>query len=218
MKYLAIILSLFITACDSQPTADSLDSKAQSAMTLEATREAGMPNVTHYAERKALKMILELRDRDAPTWTYRTDMNGKYHLVCPSIGFPIPYATQYTNPMRIVWPVTGSFTTLPQADPNSLFMPSSADATFIRCINYTTGKVEVAYSEDKVNAYSHFRRDAVIDPPYFNDGGVPYPVDDKGNPIVPAEELAHYYYAMFHAVPAPKENTDAKIPVAIIKH
>ena len=34
-------------------------------------------------------------------------MNGGYHKVCDSLGYGLPYATQYTNPFGYVGPNEG---------------------------------------------------------------------------------------------------------------
>jgi hypothetical protein len=74
---------------------------------------------------------------------------GKRRLVCKSLGYGIPYATQYTNPQRIQnW--AGHPIVIPQADPNGLFSPGSADATWVICINPNTGKPEPVLEENRI--------------------------------------------------------------------
>jgi hypothetical protein len=42
-----------------------------------------------------------------------------------------------------------------QADPNGLYMPPSADATWIYMINPNTGKPSPQYFEDKVDVFTY---------------------------------------------------------------
>lgn len=73
-------------------------------------------------------------------------MNGVLHLLCKSIGFGIPYATQYTNPQK--WAATGIV--LPQADPNGMFSPTSADGTWVLCLNPETKEVSPVLVEPRL--------------------------------------------------------------------
>jgi hypothetical protein len=74
------------------------------------------------------KLLLELRDEQISTFTYISNNSG-LHFICNSVGYGLPYATQYTNPER--YHVNGA--NLPQPEPNDLFMPSQADATWVLC-------------------------------------------------------------------------------------
>jgi hypothetical protein len=79
------------------------------------------------------------------------DMNGRLHKICDSIGYGIPYATQYTNPERVVNPYTNAITTLPQADPNGLYSPASAEGTWVLCSNPNkSGDVAPVYIEPRI--------------------------------------------------------------------
>jgi hypothetical protein len=52
-------------------------------------------------------------------------MDGTLIHVCDSIGYGIPYAVQYSNPMKSPG--------MPQSEPNGLFPPSSAEGTWVMC-------------------------------------------------------------------------------------
>jgi len=149
MKNVLLLLSatLFLIACDE--SADYKQSMQQEAITMDATNAVGMPAVPNHWERKQLKMIYELRDKAIPTITYTQDMNGKLHKLCDSIGFGIPYATQFTNPQHID-PSNSHFVVLPQADPNSLYSPSNAEGTWILCISPETKEMSPLYVEPRV--------------------------------------------------------------------
>ena len=96
-----------------------------------------------------MKDILELRDQNTPTTTYIVDLNGNRHKLCDSIGFGLPYATQYTNPQRISGDGHG-YVTLPQADPNGLYSPASAEGTWVLCVNPKTKKAAPLYIEPRI--------------------------------------------------------------------
>ena len=88
-----------------------------------------MPSVPNFRERKLLKDIIEMRDQDGlVTYTYIVaEATGQLILLGESIGYGIPASTQFTNPMKR----EGVEITLPQADPNGLFSPSSSDGTWV---------------------------------------------------------------------------------------
>lgn len=112
--------------------------------------QVGMPAIVNFQEKRILKDIIELRDKQISTFTYIMDMNGKLHKVCTSVGYGLPAATQFTNPQRQAGGAQGGYITLPQADPNGLFSPSSADGTWVLCVNPKTGKTAPVYMEPRI--------------------------------------------------------------------
>lgn len=151
---LACAIAATFTACD--PTSETSDQKqhhAQEQLSSEANAQVGMPSIVNFQEKRMAKMILELRDTALATTTYTQDMNGVLHKLCDSVGYGLPYATQYTNPQRVAksleTPEHGNIT-LPQADPNGLFSPPSADGTWVLCKDPNGSKVMPLYVEPRV--------------------------------------------------------------------
>lgn len=143
-----LFLSLFV-ACDVEESSDMKQRHQQEELSKQGNQQVGMPGITNFQEKRMLKMILELRDTEIKTTTYIVDLNGQLHFLCNSVGYGVPYGVQYTNPMRIVWE-SSHVTTLPQADPNGLFSPPSADGTWVLCLNSETKKISPVYIEPKV--------------------------------------------------------------------
>jgi hypothetical protein len=106
----------------------------------------------NFAEKRMMKDIIELRDQMKPTYTYIVDMNGRPHKICDSLGYGLPYATQYTNPQQDTYYTTSSaqHVVLANADPNGLYSPASAEGTWIMCLNPNTKKAEPQYIEPRV--------------------------------------------------------------------
>ena len=145
-----IFLCLAMTACDPQPpSSDQLDRERQEKLSKESSMQVGMPAIVNFQEKRILKDIIELRDKQISTFTYILDMNGKLHRLCTSIGYGLPAATQFTNPQRKDGGQYGNIA-LPQADPNGLFSPSSADGTWVMCLNPKTGKAAPVYAEPRI--------------------------------------------------------------------
>ena len=135
MKRLFILLPLLaIISCTqpSGPSSDDIQRGQQEAILKEATAQTGMPAIKNFRERKLMKDILEMRDQDGLiTYTYienvvptiahgRTVLHGKFTLLGESVGYAIPYATQYTNPQKSETFWEHGAIALPQADPNGL--------------------------------------------------------------------------------------------------
>jgi hypothetical protein len=144
-----------LTACGPVPQQSSteLERKKQEELSLRGVQSVGMPAVVNFSEKRMMKDIIELRDRMQPTYAYVVDMNGKLHKFCDSLGYGLPYATQYTNPNMDTYYSQQNQTAhvvLPQADPNGLYSPAAADGTWVMCINPKTKKAEPQYVEPRI--------------------------------------------------------------------
>ena len=143
---LLIVIPFILAGCIEDTSADK-ERKAQEHMSMQAVNAVGMPAIVNFAEKRLMRDILELRDRNPPTITYiRVAMTGEYKKVCDSVGYGLPYATQYTNPMM----ASMKGYALPQPDPNGLFSPASAEGTWVVCIDPATKKIGVLYIEDRI--------------------------------------------------------------------
>jgi len=133
-------------------SADQKQADQQEKILQEGTAQTGMPAIKNFRERKLMKEIIELRDQSGVnTYTYlHSEQTNKLTLVCESVGYPLPYATQYTNPSQIADHYQGSYAILPQADPNGLFTPSSAEGTWVMCKNPNGKDVKPVYVEPRV--------------------------------------------------------------------
>jgi len=148
---LAVAVStLGLTACGPQPESSTqIERKKQEELSLQAVQSVGMPAITNFAEKRMFKDILELRDRSVPTTTYLVGMNNQLTKLCDSVGYGLPYATQYTNPQRVYSDAHG-YGTLPQADPNGLYSPASAEGTWVLCVDHKDGKAKPIYVEPRI--------------------------------------------------------------------
>jgi hypothetical protein len=152
MKYiLAICAVASLAACSPEiKSSNQIERSKQEELSKMAVQSVGMPAVVNFAEKRMMKDIIELRDQNVATTTYIVDMNGKMHKVCDSVGFGLPYATQYTSheSYQKVW--EGKWDKMPQADPNGLYSPASAEGTWVQCVNPKTKKATVVYIEPRI--------------------------------------------------------------------
>jgi hypothetical protein len=156
MKHLITLCAISMLAgCGQEraPTSNEIEHHKQEELSLRAVESVGMPAIINFAEKRMMKDILELRDQNVATTTYIVDMNGNLHKICDSVGYGLPYATQYTAPQRVArgfeTPEHGNIT-LPQADPNGLYSPASAEGTWVLCIDHDSKKAKPLYIEPRV--------------------------------------------------------------------
>lgn len=158
MKRLAFgFLACFaLTSCyGNRNSSDAIQQNQQEQILKAATAAVGMPNIKNFRERRLLNQILEMRDQESfTTYTYLwAESTGKWKFFCDSVGYPIPYATQYTNPEKIEtinWTSTSHTEVIPQADPNGLFSPASAEGTWVVCKDPNGDGTHPVYVEPKV--------------------------------------------------------------------
>jgi hypothetical protein len=163
MKFIITLLTL--ASCDLSPSSDYAMREAQEKQLQEANNSVGAPAIVNWREKRMVKENYELRDQEGLiTYTYTfAEYSGKLTFFCNSIGYGIPYATQFSNPEKVTY--AGSGITLPQAEPNSLFMPTSAEGTWVQCKVPGVDKVVPVYMEPRVVVVPFELPDAEPAPP-----------------------------------------------------
>jgi len=145
---------LALASCNEiQSSSDVIQQAQQERILKEGTAALGMPAIKNFREKRLLKDIIEMRDQDGlTTYTYIiAEQTGKLIFLGESIGYGIPAATQYTNPQKIAdWSQQGGFAILPQADPNGLFSPASAEGTWVILKDSKSNATKPVYIEPRV--------------------------------------------------------------------
>lgn len=131
-----VLGSLIAVACGS---VDSQRSIEQEQNLQQAAAQVGLPSITNFQEMRLAKQLYELRDTQISTYAYLQSNDGSLRCLGTAIGYGIPYSAQFTNPEGL----NGR----PQAEPNGLFMPPEASATWIMLLNPETGKASPVYVE-----------------------------------------------------------------------
>ena len=167
---MSIVLGMFIlmsnSGCEettkSQPSADEQLAKQTEQAMQEANRETGYPAITNFQEKKTMKYIYELRDQEnlichAYFFNELKGELGAYIGKC--IGYGLPYSTQFSNPEKVEvyneWSSStygkgGVYGTLPQPEPNGLFMPGGLSATWLLLIDPETNEPRPVYIEPTI--------------------------------------------------------------------
>lgn len=147
---------------DRKKTADMQQQEKQEKIQREGTQQIGLPKIVNFRELRILKDIQELCDQQGiVTYTYLfSEMTGKFTYLGETVGFPIPYSTQLTNPEKVIKFADSKYyyagtqpSTIPQADPNGLFKPQSSEATWILLKNPKTGDIQPMYMESRVACF-----------------------------------------------------------------
>ena len=146
-----LVLLFIVIGCKYKQSSDDKQRQQQEVLLAEGTAQVGMPAIVNFRERKLLRQILEDRDNTTLiTYTYVwNEFNGKKVFFCNSIGYGIPYATQFTNPQKVV----GTYDrvhVIAQADPNGLFSPAAAEGTWVMCKDPNGPKVRPVYVEPRI--------------------------------------------------------------------
>lgn len=150
-----LLISPILSGCEEvYKNSDKVQQIEQEKSLKESVSQIGMPAIKNFREKKLLKEILELRDQTGLiTYVYIvSEMTGKLVYLGEAVGYGIPYATQFTSPQKDISVNTGSSVhmALPQADPNGLFSPASADGTWILMKNPNGKEVKPVYIEPKI--------------------------------------------------------------------
>jgi len=174
MKNTILILSvicsfLLVAGCETyQASSDQKQSEQQERILQEGTSQVGMPAIKNFRERKIVKQLLEMRDQsNLVTYSYventiptvvrgYTALGGKFTYLGVTIGYGTTYATQFTSPQKVVYVRSTSTYSqvLPQADPNGLFSPASAEGTWIM-MKDPDGNVTPQYIEPKIATFTY---------------------------------------------------------------
>lgn len=158
--FLLVVLFLTFVGCLEDEVRTTSSDEVQRAQTeqmlSEAQRQIGMPNIKNFQQRKLMKMIYELCDReDLICYAYiKSDYKGELFFIGKCVGYGIPFSAQFTNPSKMGYVKGGQYAlnpyTLPQADPNGLFMPTSSSATWLMMIDPKTNKPRPVYIEPEI--------------------------------------------------------------------
>ena len=136
---IALIGIVLLGACGGVDTQRAVQ---QEQSLQEANAQIGMPAIVNFQEMRLVKQLYELRDKEIATYAYLQAMDGSLRCLGEAIGYGIPYSAQFTNPVS-----PSSASGRPQAEPNGLFMPDSASASWIMLLNPETKKASPVYVE-----------------------------------------------------------------------
>jgi hypothetical protein len=159
---LVTILSTMGAGGGCENTTDTQKRQTEDILSYADKKTGGMPRIINYFELAFAKRIMAKRDDAISTVTYVQNIsNGKFLCIGKSIGYGLPYAVEITNPLQYI----GQGGVIAQADPNGLYMPQSAEGTWVDLIDPVTGKDDPVYSEPRAFVSPFELPAAVVDVP-----------------------------------------------------
>ena len=149
---LLVLIAFVLTSCVGSDTS-AIEQSQQTGAVNAIIRNQPIPDLGGYSfERQIVIETYLARNNTIATYAYMISMDGKIIEICPSIGYPIPYSTQLSNPARVDSYSYGI--TLPNAEPNGLYPPGDAAATLVQCVQ-PDGSVSPVYIEWYVLAFPY---------------------------------------------------------------
>lgn len=153
-KLLLGAVALFaLAACSETASSARQLQVAQSEQQMaQAEMAVGPASVTNFQERDFAIKVMEARDSvKLETFVYSKANNGKFVCMGKALGFGLPYGVQTTPPDKAVYRYSGdgSGVVLANPEPNGLYMPASAEASWVRMIG-PDGKPTVVYAEERL--------------------------------------------------------------------
>jgi hypothetical protein len=146
---LSILAMVILPACG--PTQQNIEQGQQAAGVASISENQPIPDLGGWSsERQLVIDTYRARNSTVATYSYWFTMNGQIIEICPSIGYPIPYSTQLSNPQIALNNSYGSVIANPE--PNGLYPPDNAAATLISCVN-DDGSISVIYFEEYVETF-----------------------------------------------------------------
>jgi hypothetical protein len=157
---LLVVAAVLLGGCAADAIGDAERAQQQKG-NLSIVDNQPVPDLGGYSfERQILIDTYIARNNTVATYSYMITMDGQIIEICPSIGYPIPYSTQLSSPMR---KITGYELLVPNAEPNSLYPPADAAATLVQCAN-PDGSVSPTYNEWYVLAFPYrIKSDRVLE-------------------------------------------------------
>lgn len=150
------LCALALSACEPPKNSDRKDSETVQMQQQQYQVAQPVPQFDWSLERDIVIQLYQARNQRVSTHTvWRSDL-GTVEGHCASIGYPVPYDTSLTNPLRGVHlGSNGASATIEQPEPNGIFASKNSVATWVRCVVEVDGKsLQVPiYIESKVTAY-----------------------------------------------------------------
>ena len=171
---LIIFMSMIMVQSDSDCNYDKQESQDRQAVRNQQEHYRISQPIPFYEwsiELDAATQIYNARVRDrVRTWTIWRSNSGLIEGDCASMGYPIPYDVQLTNPLKRAY--TG--TVVEQAEPSGLYSSHNSIATLVREVRVIKGKAVITptYIESKVTCYAY-----------------PIKVDYENNRVIPVPDV-----------------------------
>lgn len=172
-----VILLAFLTigadSCSDEEPQDRADRLAVSKQQEQYRKNQPVHMYNFSNELDIYQQIYDMRvEGSVATWTVIRSNTGEVLDDFSSLGFPLPYDVQLTNPLKVVDLGTEGGVTIEQPEPNGLYSSKNTAATWVLVVRMVEGKAVVTpfYTEDRVSCYPY---PIIVD--YVNNRVTPVP-------------------------------------------
>lgn len=157
MKRISLLLALACFIGCNENTADVRDAVKVNEQQEVYAKSQPIPFFDYSLERDVATQLYKARNERVRTWTVWRSDYGMIEGYTESIGYPIPYDVQLTNPVKPFHTEWRDSPVVEQAEPNGLYSSKNSIATWIRAVIRDGEKVmEVPiYVEGKVTCYPY---------------------------------------------------------------
>ena len=160
--YYIFLVAVFVlgflgaASCDGTSSPEAKDKAAVARQMAQYGTSQPIPGFTWSLERDIVIQLYQARNEKVATHTVWRSDTGVIEGDCPSIGYPVPYDTSLTNPLKVGHAQSNvGVGVLEQAEPNGIYASKNSIATWVRCVVRVNGKPVTApiYIESRVTAY-----------------------------------------------------------------
>ncbi len=146
-----VLMTISFVGCEDTPTQDEKERAYTESLMSQASATVGQPDITNFYEKKLAKEIFEKRDNsELICYVYSQNLDGKYIYIGKSMGYGLPYSTQYTAPTVDIDGYETQVFTKHQADPNGLYTADGLSATWLMMIDEKNGSTYIMYCEPTI--------------------------------------------------------------------
>lgn len=158
---LLVILLAFLTmgsdGCNEEEPQDRADRLAVSSQQEQYRQNQPIRRYNFSNELYVYQQIYDARvEGNINTWTVIRSNTGVILDHFATMGFPLPYDVQLTNPLKVV-DLEQAGVAIEQPEPNGLYSSKNTAATWVQVVRIVVGKAVVTpfYTEDKVSCYPY---------------------------------------------------------------
>jgi len=155
-----VLSALALTGCDEQVDNSSATTKEAAIVNSQDSVYAKgqpIPRFDYSIPRDLFTQFYKFQTQEGiNTYSVVSDINGNVYYEGPTMGYPIPYNSQLTNPEKTEvheGNYNGGNVTLPQSEPNGLYTSPTTNATIVMFIDPATGKLMPVYTELNVTCF-----------------------------------------------------------------
>lgn len=169
---LLALLTMGSGTCNQEEPQDRADRLAVSAQQEQYRQNQPVRRYNFSNELDIYQQIYDIRvEGSTNTWTVIRSNTGKILDHFATLGFPLPYDVQLTNPLKVV-DLEQAGVAIEQPEPNGLYSSKNTAATWVLITRMVNDRVVVTpfYTEDRVSCYTY-----PIDVDYVNNRVTPVP-------------------------------------------